>query len=416
MKILYLAHRLPFPPDKGCRTRAFHFIRHLSRRHRVWCAAFCEGPRHAQELSGLQPYCEEVMALALRPRRRWLRGGASWLCGRSLTEGVYGDRRLHDHLRRWHADVRFDAAIAFSGCMAQYLWPLGGTRRIVDLCDVDSLKWAEYAKKATVPPALIYQIEASRVRQLEQSVVAKADATLVITQQEADLLRTKAPFADRIHVVGNGVEIPERIAPVEATRPIVGFVGDMSYPPNDGAVRRFVATTWPLIRREAPQAEFWIIGRNPSRAVQCLHGNEGVRVTGAIAQVSPFIDQLRVSVAPLVIARGLQNKVLEAMAHGRPVVASAQAAAGLDRNNDCPLRVATAPTATMREITPFLRDPLLAARVGCASRAWAAARYRWDDRLKDLDAVLARMIDPSYRGVVEPGCCEPAAALAFGPN
>lgn len=416
MKILYLAHRLPFPPDKGCRTRAFHFIRHLSRRHQVWCAAFCEGPHHAQESSGLRPYCEEATAFTLRPRRRWVLGSARWLSGRSLTEGVYGDRRLHDHLRRWHADVRFDVAIAFSGCMAQYLWPLGEMRRIVDLCDVDSLKWAEYAKKTTVPLTWIYQIEASRVRRLEQSVVAKADATLVITQQEADVLRTTVPLADRIHVVGNGVELPERVAPVETTRPIVGFVGDMTYPPNDGAVRRFVAITWPLIRREAPQAEFWIIGRNPSRAVHCLHGHEGVRVVGAIAQVSPFIDQLRVSIAPLVIARGLQNKVLEAMAHGRPVVASAQAAAGLDRNNECPLRVATTPTAAMREITSFLRDPLLAARVGCASRAWAAVRYRWDDRLKDLDAILARMTESSCRGAAKPGCRERAAALAFAPN
>ncbi|MFQ5491966.1 MAG: TIGR03087 family PEP-CTERM/XrtA system glycosyltransferase [Phycisphaerae bacterium] len=390
MNILYLAHRLPYPPDKGDKIRSFHQIQHLSGHHRLWCACFIDEPADVAHVAALERYCQAVAAIRINPTFAKMRGLVRLSRGGTLTEGFYDNPRMRNTLQAWSAGIDFDAVFVFSSGMAPYARPFRQARRVIDLCDWDSAKWNAYGRRRT-PLAPLYRLEARRLARREAAWTRSFHAAVVITQAEADDAPPGA-LTDRIHVVCNGVtKWPYQPPPAQ---PRVGFLGAMDYPPNIDAVCFFARQVWPHITRAAPQATFHIGGRNPTARVRRLGRLPGIEVLGQVPDANAAINDVAVSVAPLRIARGLQNKVLEAMAAGRPVVLTTPAAQGIGAKNGREFLVADDPLEMAAQATDLLTHPRQAADMGQAARRFVGQNFDWSHEMAKLDRLLAGSAAP----------------------
>lgn len=386
--ILYLTNRLPYPPDKGDRIRTFHQIDRLALSHNVYCATFVENERDASRVRHLRRWCRGVIAVNWNRRWATVKAGMSLLSGRTLTQGAYGHTEMADRIARLSQKISFDAVICFSSIMAPYMDAIDGTpRRILDLCDVDSGKWADYAQRSSWPKSWVYGIEARRLRRYEEKISMAADVTTVITQGEKQLLN----LADdsRVQVVPNGVH-PASVGLKLASYcgPVVSFFGSMNYAPNVQAVEWFAEQVWPVVVRENPQAQFLIVGRDPTRALRRLDGRNGIQVTGGVKDTLPYVDRSRICIAPLQIARGLPNKVLEAMAAGRPVVATPKAAACVNAEHGRHLLIGGDASEFARHICDLLiRDEMVDAYAD-AGRTFVAQHYDWQTILDRFECIV----------------------------
>lgn len=396
-ELLFLAHRIPYPPDKGDKIRSWHFLEHLARRYRVHLGCFVDDPRDWQFEGVLRSLCEDCCLVGLDParaRRHSLRG----LFGRQpLTLPYYYNRRL----ARWVAEVlrrpAVERAFVYCSAMAQYLpadlpRPL---RRVADFVDVDSEKWEDYAQRMTGAKAWVYRREGRALRRVEQQVAAAFDRTLLATALEADLLRRIAPAgADRIEAVPNGIDgdyfSPERHYdnPYPPERVPLVFTGAMDYWPNADAVQHFRQAILPAVRARLPDASFVIVGSNPTAEVAALAAAPEVIVTGRVPDVRPYTAHARVVVAPLRVGRGVQNKVLEGMAMARPVVASPEALAGIEAEVGRELLLGADPAAFAAAVCAAA-DPARGAELGQNGRRRVLADYAWSGSLARLDAIMA---------------------------
>lgn len=333
--LLFLAHRIPFPPNKGDKIRSFHLLRHLGARYAVHLGAFVDDPDDWQYADALKPHCASVKLLPLHTKRARIASLAGLLTGEALTLPYYRSAAL----QRWAAGLAragtVTRGLAFSSAMARFM-PRGLARRVLDMVDVDSDKWTQYAPTQRWPLSWVYAREGRRLAEWEARVAREFDATLLVSADEAALLRQRVPEArDRIGAFENGVDAdyfsPARDYPnpypVDACG--IAFTGAMDYWPNVDAVTWFAERIFPAVREAVPQARFFVVGSRPTEAVMQLARQPGVVVTGGVPDVRPYLAHAACAVAPLRIARGVQNKVLEAMAMACPVVASAQAAEGI---------------------------------------------------------------------------------------
>lgn len=393
MNILYIAHRIPYPPDKGDKIRAYHTLRFLAARHAVWCACFVDDPADFVHVATLRRWCRDVIALPVRRIKASLRALLNLAVDESASDGFYRDPEMSRALARLNQRVRIDAVVAFSSTMAQYALGVDARRRLVDLCDLDSRKWAECARRRGGPRAWMMAAEARHLGRLERLVIGRFDAAVLISAEEAADL--SATHRARIHVVGNGVDIPPAGSCPRVDQPTVGFVGDMSYWPNEDAVRWFADTVWHHVRRSVSGATFHVIGRHPSRAVRRLADRPGINVVGSVPDVRTHLCRCRAVVAPLRIARGVQNKVLEAMAAARPVVATAAAVTGIDAVDGQHLLIADDSAATAERLVRLLTDDALADRISRNARGLVERCYDWSRRLEPWQQLLASPADSS---------------------
>jgi sugar transferase (PEP-CTERM/EpsH1 system associated) len=329
-------------------------------------------------------------------------GGA--VSGRTCTEGYFGSAALRAALQSWTQDVHFDAILAFSGAMAPYALGLPARRRVLDLVDADSAKWMAYARASSWPMRSVYRAEGRRLEACQVQWMHSFDATVVVNGREAALLSGAAP-PGRLHVIPNGVDLASELAPAGQTQPVLGFVGMMRYRPNVDAVEWFARAVWPMVRLAVPTAELCIVGRCPARRVRRLGRVPGISLTGGVPSVGPYLARFRACIAPLRIARGLQNKVLEALAAARPVVATTQAAEGLDPRPTPGVLVADQAETFAEQVIQLLVDPWLAERLGRAGQAYVARHYRWGDWLDCLEALLtggrASRVEPAGKVAVQ---------------
>ena len=290
--LLFLAHRLPYPPNKGDKVRSYHFLKHLAGRFRVFLGTFIDDPddwRHVEALRGL---CAEMHVEPLVPWSKRVVSAAGLLRGEALTLGYFRNRHLH----RWVRDVAgrepIARAFAFSSPMAQYALDLPGVRCYIDMVDMDSLKWAQYARRNPWPMSALYAREARRLLGYERKIAMNSEASIFVTQEEGKLFCDAAPeCAARVVTIGNGVDSeyfspsPDSVSPyAPGERPIV-FTGAMDYWPNVDAVSWFARDVLPEIRRRDAAARFYIVGMNPASAVQALASEPGVVVTGRVDDV-----------------------------------------------------------------------------------------------------------------------------------
>ncbi|WP_287368790.1 TIGR03087 family PEP-CTERM/XrtA system glycosyltransferase [Thauera sp.] len=393
--VLYLVHRIPYPPNKGDKVRSFNILRQLARSHRVFLGTFVDHPDDRQHVARLAEWCEDVCAVELDPRLGRIKSLRGLLTGEALSLPYYRSARLAQWARATVAQHGITQAVAFSGPMAQYLDVPGLQRRIVDFCDVDSAKWTQYAADRSWPMSWLYRREGEHLLAFERKAAMDSDASLFVTEAEAALFIRSAPEArERTQVMQNGVDAdffsPANCgeSPYPAGGPVIVFSGAMDYWPNIDAVTWFATELLPQIRRDVPDARFWIVGMNPAPAVQALAG-EGITVTGTVPDVRPYIAHADVVVAPLRIARGIQNKVLEAMAMARPVVVSAEAAAGLDADPGCECEIARGVEELVRVVVELLCDLRRRDAMSVAARERVMRAYSWAAHLNVLDRLLA---------------------------
>ena len=393
-EIIFLAHRIPFPPDRGDRIRSFHILRHLARRRPVHLIGFVDKKEDRKAAKELLPMLASLH-IEVRGKSK-LRAGIEALIRREpVSVAAFGSRRIMHMVDRLLADRPIDTFFAYSGQMAQFVPDdRAGRRFIMDFVDIDSEKFTAYGAAERGPMGWIHRREGRLLAKYEREVGLWADINLFVSEAEAALFRKRAGLAaNHVRPLDNGIDTvrfdPAGFPRVEGAEPMIVFTGQMDYRPNADAVDYFARRTFPAIRAKHPAALFAIVGRDPTPAVQELTKLKNVIVTGEVPDVRPWIAAAAVVVAPLEIARGIQNKVLEAMAMARPVVASPAAFEGIDAIPGVHLMVANGYDMA-NAVSHLLAVPAEGNALGQAARAHMIARYGWDAQLAKLDA----MIDP----------------------
>jgi sugar transferase (PEP-CTERM/EpsH1 system associated) len=411
-RLLFIAHRVPYPPDKGERVRAFHEIRALAEPFRVTLAALTHSPDDRRAARGLEPWCERVVTGSAGGPLGLARGALALVRGGCVTEGYFRSPRLARRLQDVGDGRPFDVVLAYCSAALPYALAVPTNGRVADLVDIDSAKWAAYAEAARWPTSWLYRREARGVQRLEQQALCHCDAVVLVSRAEAQALGAES---DKVLAVGNGVDTDyfrPQDRPAEAS-PALVFTGTMDYRPNVEGVCWFAEAIWPALARERPDLRFVIVGRDPTPAVRRLAARPGIEVTGAVPDVRPYLARATLAVAPLLTARGIQNKVLEAMAMGRAVVASPAALEGLDVETGAEVVEAQPPDEWQREILDLLENDARRQAIERAARSRIENRFRWERQMKPLVDCCLALSGASERG---PGTVEDdGAARAAAP-
>ncbi|MYL96958.1 TIGR03087 family PEP-CTERM/XrtA system glycosyltransferase [Novosphingobium sp. FGD1] len=397
-EILFLSHRIPFPPDRGDKIRSHHVLKALVNIGPVHVATFADDD---------QDYCCEPDLAALAASYRLVQrsktlavaGSQALASGRPVSLTAFHDQRLEAYVRDVLESRPIDAIYVFSGQMAQYVPPEYRGRLVADLVDVDSAKFEAYAAGKRGFRAWMERREARLLRAEEARICSIADVSLLISCAETELLRSRLPNgAARLQAMGNGLDSeffdPATVAPeprmLAHGAPRIVFTGQMDYAPNIEASVRAIDRILPLVREVCPEASLHIVGRNPGAELLSRSGRDGVMVWGRVNDIRPWLAAADIALVPLEIARGVQNKVLEAMAMALPVVLSPGAATGIDALDGQEFAVRESDAAMAQAVLDLGRAPVLAGRMGRAAREWIVTHASWR-------AALARL--PNYMGM-----------------
>ena len=394
--VLFLAHRVPFPPDRGDKIRSHHVLKALAELGPVHVGCFAEtaADRAAElELANLAA----TWCMPTRSKPLPVAGLEAIVRGEPVSLTAF----RHPLLAEWvaHALARYeiDTIYVFSGQMGQYVPPGWSGRLVVDLVDVDSAKFESYAHEKPVPMSLIDSREARLLRREEARLAALANHTLLVSNAEAALFVSRLPegAGARVEVLGNGIDAksfdPARVTPHPALAtpgPHFVFTGQMDYKPNVDAALRAIERIMPQIRASVPTAQFHVVGRAPAPELLARDGTNGTRVWGEVPDVRPFLAGADVVLAPLEIARGVQNKVLEAMAMARPVLVTTAAATGLPGKDGVQLAVADSDEALVRRALDLLAQPEAARVMGEAARRLVVETMSWPAMLASLPGLV----------------------------
>jgi len=391
MRILFLAPRFPYPPTRGDCIRAWGELEYLSRRHEIWLACLDQRRPADADLDHVRRRCAAVEVTVRSRASAWWRGGRHFLRGGSLVDGFFRDPALLARVERWAQAVRFDAVLIFAPEMAQYAACVPGARRVLDMNDVESFKFQCYARRARPPLGWLYECEAGRLMAAERRWAATHDVCLLVNERERRKLDAAArPRASA--VVRTGVDL-SRYAPVASAAlpraPVVGFVGSMFYPPNVQAVEWFGRNVWPRVKRALPAARWLIVGNRPVRSVRRWGRMPGVTVTGFVEDVGAYLAQMRVFACAVHEEIGVQTKLIEALAAGRPAVVTPAVAAGIDYAGAPPFLIADSSGDFAEAVIRLLADEALASALSQQARAVAERNYRAEDQYALVERWLA---------------------------
>ncbi len=399
--VLYLVHRLPYPPNKGDKVRSYHLLKHLASRHQVHLGTFVDDPQDRAYLEVVGRMTADLHAVDLHPAAAKVKSLQGLASGDALSLPYYADRSMQRWVDRVVQEVRIDTIVVFSSAMAQYvqeqLESADGPVVLIDFVDVDSAKWGHYATRHRWPLSWLYRRESRHLLAFERRVACRADRSFFVTERESALFCELAPeCAARVSTIGNGVDAdyyaPNLARPSPfAEQPIapIVFTGAMDYWPNVDAVIWFAHEVLPLIRQALPAARFCIVGRNPPAAVQVL-ASEHVSITGTVPDVRPYLQHAGVVVAPLRVARGIQNKILEAMAMERPVVASTACVDAFDAPTLATLATAAGAAEFAHRVVGLYESPQQASELGRRARASVLQRFSWAAHMAAIEAFMTR--------------------------
>ena len=386
--ILVLVHRIPYPPDKGDKLRAWQWLQRLAQTQRVYLGCFVDDEADMAAVPVMRQVCAGVRVARLNPRIKRVMSLAGLVAGRSLTEGYFFDAGLND----WVTDViktqRIEKAFVYCSAMAQYVLPHRGLKSFMDFVDVDSLKWAQYADAHPLLGPL-YRRESRCLLSLESRAARQAQSVFFVTDHEAKLFREASGVSERIHAVGNGVDAqffnPEDTHPCPFGPDEVAlvFTGVMDYWPNVDAVIWFVQEVVPRVAARHARVRFYVVGMRPTPAVRALASHRVV-ITGRVPDVRPYLRHAAAAVAPLRVARGVQNKVLEAMAMACPVVASATCAGSVRARPGDEFEVAQDAAEFAAACSRVLGDETGARGMGARARARVLRDYTWDAKWREM--------------------------------
>ncbi|GAA0856917.1 TIGR03087 family PEP-CTERM/XrtA system glycosyltransferase [Aliiglaciecola litoralis] len=340
--LLFLCHRIPFPPNKGDKIRSFNILKMLSAHFDVYLASFVDDPYDWQYAGKLDEYCQEAFLLNQNKTFSKLKGLKAFVSGKSISECYYANRKMQDWVDETIDRKQISQVFIYSSVMAMFTQKhVQKLHQVVDYVDVDSDKWRQYALSKSGISKWVYNREHQKLQAFENRVAEDSAHALFVSGPEADLFKQQVPSQTQGKVSGmlNGVDIDffspsAELEPLNEGNPDVVFTGAMDYWANVDAVLWFVKHVWPKVRQHKPTATFYVVGGNPTTAILALDGTLGIHITGRVKDVRPYIKQARISVAPLQIARGIQNKVLEALAMAKPVIATSMAIEGIEAQTE----------------------------------------------------------------------------------
>jgi sugar transferase (PEP-CTERM/EpsH1 system associated) len=389
MRILFLTHRVPYPPDKGDRIRSYNIIKFLSKFHSVALMSVSHEAIHPRNLEVLHRYCESVEFFKISPLVGKIKSCFHLFTQSPLTLPFFYSRAFHNSVARKLRGGQFDLVYVYSSSMAQYVFGAENIPKLMDFIDVDSEKWLNYAARATQPMKWIYGTEGARLRLFEKKVASFCDQVIFASSNEQEAFRRIVP-ENRSVTVTNGVTSNRPSSCSRRSNKVV-FVGSMDYLPNIDAMAYFVREILPLIQSEIPGVELFIVGRNPSRRVEALGRVRNVVVTGAVGSVVPYLHGAAASVIPLRIARGIQNKVLEAMAQGVPVITTSAALEGIEARPGDEVLIGDDPRSFAAMTVAVLKDAGLRKRLSRNGFALVREKYDWERNLSMLNEMIANV-------------------------
>ena len=399
--VLFLVHRLPYPPNKGDKVRSYHLLKHLANKHRVFLGAFIDDADDERFIDVVRGMCSELYVARLRPSLAKLASLTALLIQQPLSIRYYHNERFQAWVNQTLSENKIDSIVIFSSVMVQYI-PVSETSNriplLIDFVDVDSKKWEQYARHHSWPLSWLYKREGEKMLQFDRAASVRAKKSFFVTESETALFKRIAPESqDTAMPMGNGVDIdyfspdPARQSPFKRTDSTdtdisLVFTGAMDYWPNIDAVIWFVREILPALTKRWPNIHFYIVGRCPPSSV-CALASQTVVVTGTVLDVRPYLQHATLVVAPLRVARGIQNKILEAMAMGRAVVASRSCGDSI-KATSAELMCVSGITGFIRAISEFLEAPSKAEVMGQAARQCVIEGYSWDAHMACIDPFI----------------------------
>jgi len=393
MNILYLCHRFPYPPKRGGKIRPFNMIRHLAAAgHQVTVCSLARSAAEAEEGQGIAPYCASFKMGHVTNWVQVLRMVVRLPLPTPSSMGFFFSPELAAHVNGLLQSAKWDLIFVHCSSVAQYVAHVQGVPKILDFGDMDSQKWFEYANYKPFPLSLGYRLEGSKMLAAEKRLARSFDLCTATTRAEWETLNAYGTGVDT-DWFPNGVDA-EFFCPTDEPydADTVSFIGRMDYYPNQECMARFCKQVWPLLKNQRPNMKLLIVGADPSPAMRKLGDLPGVTVTGSVPDVRPFIRSSALMVAPLSIARGTQNKILEAMAMGVPVVTSSVAAGGVDAQAGAHLLVADSPQAYADAIVQIVDSPAERSRLALAGRQRMLSHHAWPRSMERLDGIIARAV------------------------
>ncbi len=392
-EILFLTHRVPWPPNRGDKIRSHHILRKLMEYAPVHLACFADDNAESLEDSDIRASLAS-MQIVQRNKSNWRAGIEALASGRPVSLTSFDSSEIRDYVGDILRTRPIDCIFVFSGQMAQFIPEDFSGRLVMDFADVDSAKFESYAKEGSGPMAWINRREGELLRAFEKRIGIVADHSLFVSEAEAQLFRQRSGLDDqKVKALGNGIDLgfydPTKVVAItrDKTGPLIIFTGQMDYRPNVEAVVSLSREAMPQILKQHPDAQFAIVGRAPTTDVSRLDGLNGTIVTGSVDDIRCWLKAADIVVAPLRIARGIQNKVLEAMAMGKPVVASAAAAQGIEAENGQHFCVADDVQHEAMLVSDLLSDSKKAKALGNRACALIRSNYSWETQLTDLAAL-----------------------------
>ena len=395
-KLLYLTHRIPYPPNKGDKIRSFHWLKGLASKYDIYLGTFIDTPEDEQYANEVKKYCREVFIERLKPTQAKIKSLTGLFSGQALSVPYYSNSAFQNWVSRCVCDNNIDEALIFSSPMAQFVEgrAFQVMRRVMDFVDIDSDKWQQYATAKSGLMRSLYAREAKKLFQYEKKIHDLFSASVFVSSKESVAFQELiSEPSNKITYVNNGVDFNyfspkiKHDNPYIERTPVLVFTGAMDYWANVDAVVWFVQTVFPQLKAKFPDVMFYIVGSKPAQEVEKLRNIEGVVVTGRVEDVRPYMQYASVVVAPMRIARGIQNKVLEGMAMAKPCVVSDQAWAGIDAADGKELRVAN----TQAEWVACLSHLLLkddALKMGEKARQFVIEQFSWANNVTRLIAIL----------------------------
>lgn len=389
MRILFVCHRLPFPPNRGGKIRPFNMIRHLHQKHEVVVASLAESQDEREAGRELDKYCAEVLVEVVPKSVRWRQAISSVASSEPSSVAYFRSSKLHDRVKQRLTRERFDLVLVHCAFVAQYVHDWRGGVKLLDFGDLDSEKWAEYASHHSLPLSIGYALEAWKLRRYEQWLATQFHHCTFTTRGERDAFE-KHGGKTGCSIIPNGVDTayfapdPHR----RTDKHVILFLGRMDYFPNIDGIKYFVKEIFPLIRAQRPGAQLRIVGSNPHADVARLGRIDGITVTGHVADVRPHAADAAVAVAPLRLARGTQNKILECLAMGVPVVATTAAAKGVQAVPGRDLIVTDCPETFAHRVIQIMEDEELRNRLVSSGREQVKAAHSWATSMESLQRLL----------------------------
>jgi sugar transferase (PEP-CTERM/EpsH1 system associated) len=397
MKILYLCHRFPFPPKRGGKIRPFNMIKHLHATHEVTVASIARSPEEAEEGRGLAEYCARYEMAVVHNPIQIARMIARLPTAAPSSVGYFHSPELARRIDRLLTTEDFDLIFVHCSSVAHYVRHVKSIPKILDFGDMDSQKWLEYARYKPFPLSLGYRLEGVKLAAEERRLARAFDLCTATTRAEWETLESYATGAST-DWFPNGVDSKYFVpADEDYDSDTISFIGRMDYYPNQACMIDFCQNVFPLIRARRPAARLLIVGADPIAVVQKLGELAGVTVTGSVPDVRPYLRRSAVMVAPLTIARGTQNKILEAMAAGVPVVTSTVAAGGVDAIAGPHLLVADGAEDVAAATLSLMENPERRAQIARAARGRVLSNHAWDRSMRRLDGIIERCVDGFVR-------------------